>query len=129
MLDIVIKKLIHCLKCHNLTRMGRLMNPHEEIQIDLLLEMLEEYGVKIAITGKNPWSGNVITQELEHASHRMANALGQWIYDGICLDFSSAFKRNRKSGKTEENDAIIATLSELGFTWNGNVATCDKLMF
>ena len=129
MLKITIKKLIHCLKCHNLTRMRSLMNPHEEIQIDLLLEMLEDYGVKAAIIGKNPWTDKPVVQDIEHASHRMSYAIGQWIYDGISLDFSKPFNKNRKSGNREENDAIVATLSDLGFTWNGNVATCDKLMF
>jgi hypothetical protein len=126
MFKIVVEKLIYCLRCHNATRVNNLDNPHEEIQIDLLLNMLEKYGVKITLTGPNPFCNDmIINHRLEHASHRLAHGMGAWIYQSVSLDCAKIHKKNC----CEERKDIDAALRDLGFTWSGTVATCDKLMF
>lgn len=126
MLEVVIKKLVHSLRARNARIVKELDKWQDEMEIDTILGMMEEYGLKIAFTVTNKFNGNAFISNLEHASHRCHK---DCVYNAIHLDFSKVFKKNRKIGKTEENDVIVKTMSELGFAWDGIVATCNKLMF
>ena len=126
MLEIVLKKLVRSLRSRNARITNDLDKRYEEMQIDTILDMIEEYGVKLAFTVVNQFNGNVFVSNLEHASHRHH---GDCIYNAIHLDFAKAFKRNRKNDNVKENDAVTATLLALEFEWSGNVATCNKLTF
>lgn len=125
MFRIVIEKLIYLLKCHNLSIKNGLRNPHEEIQIDLLLEILEKYGVKVAITTTNPHNKKSIKNALEHASHRMAHSWGNWIYESIDFNF-----KNLITDDGDEFEALMLSLNGLELEWPTPIAaTCNKLTF
>lgn len=126
MFEIIIKKLLHCLRGRNARVVKELDKWQDELEIDLILKMLEEYGVKIAFTVTNRFNGNTFVTSLEHASHR---GCLDCVYNAIHLDFSKVFKNNRKSGKADVNTEINKILCDLGFEWDGNVATCNKLTF
>ena len=125
MFRIVIEKLVYLLRCHNLTLVNNLSNQHEEIQIDLLLEMLEKYGVKVAITTTNPHNKKSFKNELEHASHRMVYSWSNWIYDSIDFNFN-----NLIADDGDEFEALMLSLNGLELEWPTPVsATCKKLTF
>ena len=121
LLKIVITRLLNCLKWYNYAQINCRPSSHEQTTSAILLELLEGYGVKQTIALKEYWTEKIITEDETYRC-------GQLLYDKIKLDFSTPFERNSKSGMREVNDDIIATLIELGFTWNGNVATHNNLI-
>ena len=126
MFEVVIKKLVHSLRARNARIINELDKWQDEMEIDIILGMIEDYGAKISFTITNRFNGNIFISNLEHACHRCHD---ENVYHAIHLDFSKVFKKNRKNGKMEENDVIVKTMSELGFALDGAVATCDKLTF
>lgn len=119
MLKIVIKNLIRRLNAHNTCCITGVKDHYNESEINLLIDMLKEFRVKVAISSVNPYNQNVIANVVDHASHRIAYGWASWKYTGVCFDFHKITKDG------DEFERLIRSLSDLNLEWtNATNAVC-----
>ena len=93
MLRTIIEKLIDRLDMHNRSLVTNNENLINEHKIDMLFEILEANGVKIAVEVKNPATGEIAKHDID--KDRMLTLWSAWRYVNIQFDVSHLSQVNQ----------------------------------